>query len=952
MILTNLTIKDLFTEDAKLTFLVGAGCSVDAPSCLPAGRNMMEAIVKYTCAESEIKKILELEDLRFEALVEIIRDFLDPLLKIIDFYGMSDKANLQHYFMAEMIKKGHFVITTNFDFLIEHALLHSNVSKDDIVPVITKKDFQNYQDPNEQVEKGKKAIYKIHGSTRNIITEEITRESLITTIQAFGSNKEGNNVFQLEAFKQPLFENITNDRSLVVMGYSGSDDFDIVPTLKVLKNLRNLIWINYSKSVKMGEEKIYEINASTVQLLNKIDKGLRKVTEILLEIQRMGNTDHVYRVDVNTTEMVRGLLDFKPKLSSDDFSVNPMDWLKESIKIPSEILKHYIPSKIYLNLDMYDDALKCLEKMLQIAEESDEQSLKSAALNNMASIYYTQGNYSEALSRYEEALKIAEQLGNLNLQGTYLSNIGLIYDEQKNYPEALSRYEEALKIAEQSGDLRGKSTRLNNIASIYYTQENYSEALSRYEEALKIAEQLGNLNLKGIFLNNIGLIYNEQKNYPEALSRYEEALKIAEQLGDLSGKATRLNNIATSHLMQGNFSKALKLCEEALEIFNRLGLSESSDVKATKTTIETIKHELAAAEIYPEPKIIRQIISCQPEWGTEQVKASLKSISENILKSMSKQSILKWMGKATLVEQEPNVLEVSAGPEIKGTFRIEEDPTKGTYIQLDWEKRSERTGRIWEPIIKALTEVFETSEDVVTLPTGPIASARELISCHPKWDTEQLKPVLKSICIKTFENLSKKPVLKWVGKATLVEQEPNILEVSAGSEIKGIFQIGEDPTKGRYIQLDWEKRSERAGWVWEPLIEQLKNVFGVSEEDVMSTTSSIKSIRNIISCHPEWGVKQLKTFLKSICENIFENMRKQPVLQWMGKATLVERDPNVLEVSAGPEIKGTFRIAEDPTKGRYIQLDWEERSKRAGWIWNGINEQLTKVFATPFSKLK
>ena len=130
MILTNLTIKDILAEEPKLTFLVGAGCSMDAPSCLPAGYPMMEAIVKYTCAESEVKKILEMEELRFEALVEIVRDALDPNLKIIDFYGLCDKPNVQHFFLAEMIKKGKFVITTNFDFLIEHALLQSELPSD------------------------------------------------------------------------------------------------------------------------------------------------------------------------------------------------------------------------------------------------------------------------------------------------------------------------------------------------------------------------------------------------------------------------------------------------------------------------------------------------------------------------------------------------------------------------------------------------------------------------------------------------------------------------------------------------------------------------------------------------------------------------------------------------------------------------------------------------------
>ena len=58
MKLKNLMINDLLNENEKLTFLVGAGCSVDPPSCLPMGRQMMEAVIKYTCTESEIEKIL------------------------------------------------------------------------------------------------------------------------------------------------------------------------------------------------------------------------------------------------------------------------------------------------------------------------------------------------------------------------------------------------------------------------------------------------------------------------------------------------------------------------------------------------------------------------------------------------------------------------------------------------------------------------------------------------------------------------------------------------------------------------------------------------------------------------------------------------------------------------------------------------------------------------------
>ncbi|MFX1293865.1 MAG: hypothetical protein ACFFD2_03250 [Promethearchaeota archaeon] len=51
---------------------------------------MIEAIINYTCAESERKNILKLESIRFEALVEIVWNRLDLDLKLIDYLGLCD----------------------------------------------------------------------------------------------------------------------------------------------------------------------------------------------------------------------------------------------------------------------------------------------------------------------------------------------------------------------------------------------------------------------------------------------------------------------------------------------------------------------------------------------------------------------------------------------------------------------------------------------------------------------------------------------------------------------------------------------------------------------------------------------------------------------------------------------------------------------------------------------
>jgi len=646
MKLTSLKITDLITPDAKLTFLVGAGCSVDPPSNLPAGKTMMEALIKYACVETEIDKLLgnadleeggRLEGLRFEQLIEIIRDQLDPELRIIDFYGLCDKPNIQHFFLAEMMKQGQFMLTTNFDFLIEYALQHSGVPKEDIKVVITKEDFKSAKNPQELFSNGIKTLYKIHGSTQNIITEKSTRDSLIATIQAFGANKEGENVFQLESFKQPAFVKLTKNRSLVVIGYSGSDDFDIVPTLKILKHIEDIIWINYIHD-DGGKESIYEIESKDLDGY----ENLPKVNQILVDIKRTNYTKGVLRVDVNTSRMVRELLPTQIKEEL-PFSIHLHKWLKNNIKLPDKLMRLYISYRIYFDFDIYKDALSILKKLLKLAECDGKLGWKALGLNDIGGIYYSQGNYPEALKCYEEVLQINEQLGDLRGKAASLNNIGEIFRAQGNYPEALKHYEEALQIDEQLGDLRGKATRLNNIGGIHYAQGTYPEALKCYEEALQIGEQLGDLSGKAICLNNIGLIYDAQGKSPEALKCYEQALQIDEQLGDLSGKATDLNNIGMIYVAQENYPEALKCYEEALQIDEQLG-----DLSGKATRLNNIGGIHDAQGNYPEAlKRYKEALKIDEQLGNLSGKATdLNNIARTLYEQKNYKRALEFLEEA------------------------------------------------------------------------------------------------------------------------------------------------------------------------------------------------------------------------------------------------------------------------------------------------------------------
>ena len=311
---SNLNINELFKSDEKLTFLVGAGASVDSPSQLPSTSNTMKALIKFSCTKSEVEKILNIQGLSFETLLGIILNSLNDDLKVLDFYLENDKPNITHFVLGEMLKKGHFVITTNFDFLIEHALIQTHYPKKKIIPVITERDYQKFSDPEKLYKNKRIPVYKLHSSPKNIITGEDTSTSFINTLKLIGSNQDKNNIIQLEPFKAQVLERISNERSLIIIGYSGKNDYDLISTLKTMKGLKNLIWINHiAKSKAKGD--LYEYNKPESRDISNLDD----LDQQLIEIKRLNESVNVFRLNTNTPKFLENLLDKKEEISKEKF---------------------------------------------------------------------------------------------------------------------------------------------------------------------------------------------------------------------------------------------------------------------------------------------------------------------------------------------------------------------------------------------------------------------------------------------------------------------------------------------------------------------------------------------------------------------------------------------------------------------------------------------------------
>ena len=146
-------LEDLFLPEKKYTFLVGAGISMDAPTNMPSAREIVRSLLEFCVPADEIENLLSLNLLRYELVVEKIQNIFDEELKCMDYLELVSSPNLIHFFLANLITKDHYVITTNFDYLIEHALLKILLVNQhfNIYPIITKEDYLSFQEPKRLI---------------------------------------------------------------------------------------------------------------------------------------------------------------------------------------------------------------------------------------------------------------------------------------------------------------------------------------------------------------------------------------------------------------------------------------------------------------------------------------------------------------------------------------------------------------------------------------------------------------------------------------------------------------------------------------------------------------------------------------------------------------------------------------------------------------------------------
>lgn len=497
--------KLIIEKPNDVVFLCGAGISLDAPTSLPTVNTFVFNILKECGVSSEtIDKVYEVIgkiNYRFESLIDEIRKSSDPNLLLTKLFE-SSSFNKIHHFLSLMLKSGASIITTNFDNCIENACSYEEYDFKNNRFVYNGLDLADRSMPLSNV------LVKIHGS--HPIKEEAKGE-LVITISALAKTEKA---FKMFPNWRNCFLNLLSQKTIVVMGYSCSDDFDIVPLLAE-SNPKSVIWLNFDKDELLPKR--------TDKILNDKIFSLSKEIPVLYF----------------NGQLVPFLLEWSNKLE-----LNLCEGKKESQFTVKEYIsllddtptrKYVLCNEILLSYGLYNNIV--------IMDEDPQLYLQEIKAQ------FRLGNYNHTIELCRKMLELEIPI-NAMLQTLYYYSSSLYYEN--DYEGALDKCEMCITLALENKDINFYLNSLINYASIQYAYASTLTDLYEQEKLLADSKQKYlivqekaegiNIEAQANALWGLGDLERYKGNVSEALSLYQDALDILRKIGNVYA-ITQLENI-------------------------------------------------------------------------------------------------------------------------------------------------------------------------------------------------------------------------------------------------------------------------------------------------------------------------------------------------------------------------------------------------------------------------
>jgi len=486
----------LRAPDTRLAVLAGAGISKPSPSNLPTAGELMSHMVRGITSPAAYPAASELliserpnrrhpkDFIRFELLVDVLAEYaFDARLTFLDPLAACRSPNHHHGVLAGLIERRRPVLTTNFDSLIELACVERGFR-----PVVAADDADF-----RSVAADQQVLFKLHGSFE--IDGRDTRESLRATLRSIVV--AGNHEVMMEAAKLAAFERVVRSHDLLVIGYSGADDFDVLPAIRnVAAPGRRILWINHH----LDEPRLYTADALSSAPTDGHGHVLAERVALLDRLVRSGarNPSDVLLADCDTSEVLRivasiaGIAPLRPGAPyAVDLASSMERWFAR--RLPREEDRWYVGAHVLFQLDRYDEARDLLAAVRTRVGADHDRLVKvmQVQINDLL----RHANYGEAKALHEESRPLAIAHADRGVQASYWHQAGYVAynfgepalfghrwtEARQLFRQALDSYRKALRIQRKAGDLYGTSVTLHQMALAFsrVTAPDRFEAMER-----------------------------------------------------------------------------------------------------------------------------------------------------------------------------------------------------------------------------------------------------------------------------------------------------------------------------------------------------------------------------------------------------------------------------------------------------------------------------------------
>lgn len=582
-------------------FIAGAGVSVDSPSNFPMAIPIINEIVGSIAPNDLVKTELLRKDLRegigqecklsgdflrFEMLMNAV-SLVDKDLYVLDAIKNYRNPNLNHYNLAKLAIEGHYVFTPNFDDLIERAIYNLGYNPQTICTI---NDFKSFSFCNKKTV----PVFKLHGSYYRYIGESNKKKITKNTLQAsLVSIISRNSSLLLDSFKISLLNKcIKKSSKLIFVGYSGSDDFDIVPTLMKM-DIGRILWINHCEKGNCD---------NVVKSYLTDDSGRSR----LLRKRFEESPDSVELYDTNTREYLSELGGIKDVQFGKLYRINTsfaehiVDWSK---RLTTDE-KLYIIGKVYQGLDFYDKALELFERIPYDSDYYVLSQLQSSFCLDQRGRYNEALHLLESLKEYKDIEKTKEYLEIIggeaflryrlsskndksetlfkevlhkagkktSLLQTAMHNYALFLRDLGRTKEAMRFFRQSYYLAGEQGDLQRQYWTAGNIANLLFDKGNIDEAEIMAQKGIKQAEMLGDHRQVGVFENLIANISFIRGDYDNAINYSLKSISRDKFLGNEVDSSVNELLIGQCFFDQEDYGEAIIHYDRSYQLF-----SESDD---------------------------------------------------------------------------------------------------------------------------------------------------------------------------------------------------------------------------------------------------------------------------------------------------------------------------------------------------------------------------------------